>query len=123
MIPTIADLVEPKTVQVELSSKPRLSDLYTQMKTDRETLSLEQMQAKYVGKLKLLGEAPVPPNELCFDAVLAILNRKSHLADLLIDKVVYGETGRYPSHNGRMLGVWLEGLQREFTLNAAAYVH
>jgi hypothetical protein len=119
---TIADLIEPKTVQVERSSKSRLSDLYAEMKTDRETLNLEQMQTKYVGKFKLLGESPVPPSELCFDAVLAILNRKSHLADLLIDKVVYGETGRYPSHNGQMLGVWLEVLQREFTMNAAAYV-
>lgn len=118
---TIDDLIEPKTTVQESIGKTRLCDLYTQMKKDRETLSLQQMQDKYTGRFKLLGECPVPTSELCFDVVLAILSRKSHIADLLIDRVVYGDTGRYPTYSGRMLGTWLEGLQREFSMNNAAY--
>jgi hypothetical protein len=90
------------------------------MKLDKENLTIEELRTKYVGQLKLLGQAPVPPTELCFEYVLAILSRKTHIANMLIDRVIYAGTA-HPTYNGRMLGSWLEELQREFTMNTAAY--
>lgn len=118
---TIADLIEPKQPVQESCLKPKLSDFYEQMKLDKEMLTIEELRAKYVGQLKLLGQAPLPPTELCFECVLAILSRKIHIVNILINRVIYAGTA-HPTYHGRLLGSWLEGLQREFTMNTAAYV-
>jgi hypothetical protein len=42
------------------------------------------------------------------------------IVNILINRVIYAGTA-HPTYNGLMLGSWLEGLKREFTMNKAAY--